>query len=693
MDISKNEISFIFLGEYLSLFINIIVGSDKVKYKGVYQQNTKDCGVACLLSIIKYYKGNNTFHNIRHLTKCDNNGVTALNLIEASKKIGFSSRGLKCSYEDLNNIVKPFIAHTVLENGYNHYVVVHKIDKNYVMIFDPYKGIQKYEKNEFLKIWDNIVIELFPIKKLDYIKETYTYFFKQIINDNKFLYLIIILFSFLSIIFTLISNYYFKLLIEFNNLFQIFIFFTFIIFIREIIDFIRNRFLIKLDSKVDNKLNLETHNKLLSLPYYYFNSRTSGDIITKFNDLEHIKSLLVKFPIFLFVDSILLILTAIILFKINNILFFTFIIVCLLYLLFLIISNKKTKKMIEVNQECNSIKNTILLENINSINSIKNMNIKKLRYDIFSKVYNTYLNSNIIYEKYYVNINLIKNIVLFIGINLILFFGMILVNNNNMSLSDLILFNSLIIYFIEPLRELCELSPIYKNGINAIKRVGEIYSIDISNKKIVPSNLDIKFNNLTFTYNGYDNILKNINYTINYKDRVIVIGSSGCGKSTMFKLLSNIYEVDRKMIIIGEDDINDVDTSNFITYVSQDEKLFNDTIYNNIVLCNNSENLENVLDITGVNNILKMRNLSLNSIIEEEGSNLSKGEKQKIILSRVLLKNSKIIILDESLSGVESKEEYSIINKILNYYKESTIIYISHSKECLSLFDKVLNLE
>lgn len=139
--------------------------------------------------------------------------------------------------------------------------------------------------------------------------------------------------------------------------------------------------------------------------------------------------------------------------------------------------------------------------------------------------------------------------------------------------------------------------------------------------------------------------------------------------------------------------INNVDVCNLITYVSENEKIFNDTISNNIVLNNDNINLDKILKITKVKEILKKKNITLNSIIEEEGTNLSKGERQKIILTRSLLKSSKILILDESLSGVEIEEEYEIMRNILLEFKDKTIIYISHSKACIPLFNKIINFD
>lgn len=661
---------------------------------GVYQRNTKDCGVACLLSIIKYYKGCNTFENIRYLTKCNHNGISALNLIDASIKLGFDSRGLRCNYEDLMLLTKPLICHVTLKNVYNHYIVLYKVNEKSVVVFDPYLGKKVYTKEQFLDIWNKVAIELKPRRKLDYIKENYLHYFLSIVKKDKNLYLMVLLLSFFSIILSLVSSYYFKALIDFNNLLSIFIFFINIIIIKEINDLFRNNMIIKLENKILTELNINTHNKLLSLPYYYFNSRTKGDIITKFNDLEYVKDLLVKVPICFFIDALLLVSTSIILSKINFNLFIMFSFVCLIYLLVIIIYDKKIKRLIEDNQECNSYKNTILLENINNINTIKNMNIRNLRNDRFNKVYNLFVTSSINYEKKYTNINFIKNILLFIGLNTILYIGNSLVIKGEITLSNLILFNSLTLYFIEPLTEVCELSKVVKNGVNAIKRVSEIYSINTERKMLdICNDFNISFNNLSFSYNGYDKVLSNINYRINFKDKVMVVGKSGCGKSTLFKLLSKVYEVKRNMIKIDNNDINDISVDNIITYVSEEEKLFNDSILNNIVLDNKKDNIDKILSITGVNNILNKKNLNLDSIIEEEGSNLSKGEKQKIILARVLLKNSKIIILDESLSGIEEEDEYKIMSDVINNFNNITIIYISHSKVCTSLFDKILNFD
>ena len=447
----------------------------------------------------------------------------------------------------------------------------------------------------------------------------------------------------------------------------------------------------KLQYNVETYLYNNTHKKLLSLPIYYFNSRSKGDIITKFYDLEYIKDLLIQVPFTLFIDLFLIIITILILYFINSTLLKMFFLIIILYVLILEIFNKKIKNMVMINQEKNSFKNSILLENINNIYSIKNMNIENYRNNIFNKSLISYCDSVKNYEKKYNFIILMKNLVLYIGTAYIIFYGIILTKNEIILLSELILFNSLIIYIVEPLNNLFNIIPLLKNSINALKRIDEIFLIEnkVKNEKIIK--YDITINNLCFSYDGYKNILKNFSYYIKENEKLVVIGDSGIGKSTLFKIINSEYEIENNMIYIGSKDINLIDTSNVISYVSQDEKLFNDTLYNNIVLNNDYKEMDEILKITGINKLLYKKNINLDTLIGQEGLNLSKGERQRIILARVLLKKSKILILDEALNGIDEVEEKNILKSIKEKFNDKTIIYITHNINICNIFDKVLN--
>ena len=657
--------------------------------KGVLQRNIKDCGIACLLTIIKYYKGSNTYSNLYYLTKCDNNGISALNLINASNKLGFYSRGIKCDIDNLSNIYLPAICHVII-NNYNHYVVLYKVTKDDIYIFDPATGNKKLDISSFRSIWSGIVIELKPFRKLDNIKENYNEF-KLIIRSNWYHYFKIFLLSILGIIFSLVSNFYFKFLIEYDDIKSILIFFSIIIFIKEIIEYLKNRSIIKLDKIISNSLYIKIHEKLLSLPINYFNSRCKGDIITKVNDIEYIKELYLKMPIYVLIDTSMIIFISIILVGVSKILFLYFILIALIYVILILLTNKCEAKLIRENQDSNSDKNIVLLENIRNIETIKNINIEGYRHNKFKNKYQTYEKSVIEYSYYKNKIEIFKNIIVSLGINIILYLGIILVKQGSMKLSNLILFYSIMIYFIEPLNDIVLIRTIFKNGINAIKRVNEIFSITSNDTNKEISNYDIKINNLSFSYDGYKDILKNIDYKIPYKSKLLVLGNSGIGKSTLFKIINKSYEVDSNKVFIGNVDINIIN-SKIISYVSQDEMLFNDTLLNNMVL-DKDKSIDEIIKITNVDKIMNNKNISFNNVIEEGGTNLSRGERQKIILARTLLRNNKIIILDEALNGLDFSEEKEILERIICKFKDSTIIYISHNRDLINLFDNIIEFK
>lgn len=648
--------------------------------KYVYQRNIKDCGVACLLSIIRHYNGNNTYENIRYLTKCDNNGIRALNLIEASKKLGFNAKGIKCNIEDINKIKLPNIAHCTINKNYNHYVVIKSIKNDTIFIFDPYKGNIKYKTNDFKLIWNNIIIELIPYRILDNIKENNNRLYLNIVKKYIKSYISIIILSFISITLTIISNYYFKSLID-NNIKNILIIFTAILLTKEIFDNIRNQLIIKLENNIDKYIMVNTHNKILTLPNYYFNTRSNGDIMSKINDLNYLKELLIKIPIFFSIDLILLILSSIIMIKINIILFLIILITVFLYFVVMFIFNKKNKELISINQENNAINNSILLENIKTINTIKNLNIIEHKQKTYENNYDYMIIKKKEYEHVYNTENTIKNIILYSGINIVLYYGI-----KTITLSNLILFNSMMLYFIEPLKSLYEINPLIKNGVNALKRISEIYDIKTNKKGIVTSKYNIEIKNLSYSYNGYNNVIKNINLNINENEKVVVLGKSGIGKSTLFKLINKNYEVDNNTIFIGDKDINIIDEKEILSYVSQDESLFKDTITNNILL-NKNMDIKKTLYITNVYKIIN----KYNYILEEDGNNLSRGEKQKIILARTLVQDRKILILDEALNALDEDEEYEIVKRLVNIYKDKTIIYITHRTNCLELFNRQIN--
>ena len=303
-----------------------------------------------------------------------------------------------------------------------------------------------------------------------------------------------------------------------------------------------------------------------------------------------------------------------------------------------------------------------------------------------------YLKLNNIINFFKELLNGITNIfILFIGVNLYL--------NEELSIQTLITFNYLYPYFTNYLNNLFDLYNEYSYMSNSIKRLNNLF--DVESISLDKSNLivngDIIFNNVSFKYTD-KLILNNISFRIKDKEKVLLIGSSGTGKSTILKLLFKYYQIERNYISINNNDINDykiMDIRSNIVYISQNEKLFNDTIKSNIILDSNvsEEEFLNVVKLTKTDEIIKDDLLGYNKIVEEDAINLSGGQRQKIILSRALLRKSKIILIDEGLNQIDINTERIILKNIFKYYKNTTFIIVSHRLNNMDLFDKVLSLE
>ena len=680
-----------------------------MKKINVLQDGIKECGAACLLSVIKYYGGNVSLERLLELTKTTKDGTNFYNMQEAAKEIGLISKGYKIDdINKLDELEKPFISQIVI-NNYKHFVVVYKIKNNKVTIMDPAKGMMKLTKDEFNKLWTGYILILEPYKKLPtYNENNYIIsILKEIIWNNKKIILNLFSLTIVVTIFTCIYSYYFKIIIDKVlttnklNLVIITIIFLIIFTIKTFTEYLRNNFILYLNQKLDLSIITTTINKIISLPYSYYKNKTTGEMIARINDLFYIKNIISKIIVTIFLDIILSIVTLIILFNISKTMSMYLIIIIILYLVIFIIFKQSTKDMTNIIQEDNSNINSILVESISSYETIKGLNLEKHFQNKINKLYLNSINNNLTFNKI---INMQELFLdLFEGTILlfIIYIGSTFMMDKSITTGSLITFNSLVYYFLSPIRNSLDFYKEFFYVKNSIKRINNIlnYKYDkLDTKTNLNINGDITIKNLEFSYNNKSNILNNISLDIKDKEKVLILGPSGSGKSTLLKLLHKYYDIQRDKIYLNNYDINDFslrDIRENITYISQNELLYNDTIRNNIVLDREITEKEflDVCNLVYANDIVKDNLLSYDYRLEENGANLSGGQRQRIILARSLLKKSKIILIDEGLNEIDINLERKILKNIFSYYKDKTIIIISHRLDNMDLYSRVLNIE
>ena len=671
-----------------------------MSYKYERQHGIKDCGVTCLYNIIKYYNGNISMSKLRRLTKTNENGTNVYNIVNASNSLGLKAEAYKCEFNDLSNVKLPIIAHIKLDNKYDHFVILEKINNKKIIVQDPIRGKVVYDDISFKKEWTGSIITFDKMNNL--VKEKQNGAFINL-KSYIFLYKKILLFflvlTILASLFSLLNSFYLSSLYNQKNNYHIvlFLFLLFSVF-KIITDYIRNSIVFDFDNNFDSKLTNNIYKKILSLPLKYHHSRPVGDIMSRVNDLSSIKEFINFVSFSLITDFLFVIIIFIIIFFINKLLFLLLIIFALTYMFVYLLFRDRIYSMSLILKEKNSEVNSYLIESILGIDTIKNFNIEKERKLRFKSKYNNLLKLNVKYNKFILSIELFQNFIMTISNVFILFVGIKLVNKGLLLFSNLIIINSLLIYFFISLKNIIYFDRILIDSKNSYNRLEDLLDEeeDNNNKSNFNFNNNIEFKNVAYSYDSY-NIFENLSFNINKGDFVFVKGDSGVGKSTLFKILTKQINDYKGKVIIDNTNIKNLclnDIRNNICFVSQNEIIFTDTILNNITLFKEvaKKELEKVIRITGIDKFLKEKNISLNFLLEENGHNISGGERQRILLARALLQNKKILILDETTNGIDTLSEENIVRKVKEEY-DVTLILISHRYDNLKLFNKVFEIK
>ncbi len=675
----------------------------------VIQDGAKDCGASCLLSIIRYYGGNISKEKLIDMTKTTKDGTTFFGISSAAESLGLTTKSYKVDEIDKIKKIIPPILCQINNNGYNHFIIIYKIYNNHLLIMDPSKGKEVIDLFDFNNIWTGYIM-LFE-KNLPLINNKENKIFgkiiKEVIIKNKGNILFITILSLIITTSTCLASFYSEVVFdkvidtEINNLIFITLIFFILFIIKNITNFIRNHLLIYLNQKLDISIILNAFSKIILLPYRYYKNKTTAEVLSRINDLSYVKKFISKIIITIFLDTLVFIIAFIIIYTINRKILNIFILTEILYLIIILIFNKTIKKYTIQSQKNIALINSAIVESVSSFETIKGLNIEDNMIYKFSQNYSKALNTNYNLEKLNNTISLLKELVTDISLLLINFCSFKLIMTNHLTIGNYMTITMLSNYLIYPIRNIINLTEEYHYVKNSITRANNLFEVEDENiydDKKLEINGNIKITNLKYTFNNKNYILKNINLFIKDKDRVILLGPSGSGKSTILKILYKYLEVDRKTVYINGYDINDyslIDIRKNITYISQNEIIYNDTIRNNIILDREVSEIDylNICHLLHIDDIVKDNILGYDYILEENAINLSGGQRQKIILARSLLKRSNIIMIDEGFSQIDIETEREILQNIFRYFYNKTFIVISHRTENLDLYNRIIKIK
>ncbi len=672
--------------------------------KSILQRDYKDCGVTCLEYIIEFYRGHVPIEKLREDTFTNQSGTTAYHLVETLKKYQFDSYGEKSDIDHLGEIPLPAILHFVLSNGMQHFVVLTKVNENHVIIMDPNSGKRTILKKELKSIWDGVVLVAIPryfIPRIPKQKNIFLHLFEILKKEKKFILKIVFL-SILVSILTIFSSLYIKIGMEYitflswNEMMPIVVTFAFFTIFKIVFTFQKENLKIYLKQNIDVTYLYSFMSHFLKIPLQKFETFQEGDILTRIDEAQEMKNLFISTCITFFMEGTLALFSIIFLFLIDYHLTIVIVICMLFYVVFGLISSKFYYHIVIKIMESTKNWNHSIIENIKMFPTMKHLNNTKEMIEDMESVLCEHISVETKETRKAFLIEFVRENCLEILFFVIVTYGIYLIGNQTITIYDFLVFQSLYLYFVSPLKELTNIGPKFYYMKGVITKLSEWINLKeeelITQVPIPVPTIEVK--NITYSYNDIIEIISNLSFKIKAKEHVFLEGSSGCGKSTLCKILHKEIADYMGTITFQGKDLEDYSLSEIrasVMYLSQKEHLKSGTIEENILLgSEKNKKFDLVCEACEIEDIVANKPLRYESFIND--STLSGGEKQRILLARTLLKEGSIYILDECLSEVEEKLEIKIIKEIRKFLKGKTLIYISH-RDHHDLFERSIHFE
>lgn len=688
------------------------------KYYCIKQHDITDCGAACLSTIAKQYGYKLSVTRIREISGTDKQGTNAYGVIKAAEELGFSAKGVKGDPEAFfSGFPLPAIAHVIVDGQLLHYVVIHEINqkKDKIIIADPGKGLVTYTSEEFLKIWTGVLILMTPtaaFKTGDQTTGLFKRFWGLIRMQRSFLIHIF----FASILYTLLGilgAFYFKFLLDDilpgglkNTLHIISAGIILLSVFKVILNAFRTHLLLYLSQKIDIPMILGYYNHVLDLPMQFFGTRKVGEIVSRFMDASHIREAISGATLSMMVDTLMALVGGIILYSYNPLLFGVALIMMLLYGVLVFAFNGPIRDINRKQMEENSQLTAYLVESLNGIETIKAYNAEqesKLKTErAFIKLLGTVFDMGKLDNLR----GSLTGAVAAIGGVVILWVGAYQVMNGKLSIGQLLVFNSLLAYFIDPVKNLIDLQPMLQTAVVASDRLGEILDLEIEKSgeqqhKLRPEKLEgvIEFKDVDFRYGTREAVLKNVTLSIKKGERVALVGESGSGKTTLVKLLLGLYAPVKGELLIDGNNVKDINLESLrerIAYVPQETFLFSGSIRENLSIGFANPTMEEMIDgakMARAHDFINELPLRYETRLEENGTNLSGGQRQRLSIARAVMKKPDILILDEATSNLDSITEKAIEKTIHELASGVTTVVIAHRLSTIMRCDRIFVLD
>ena len=692
------------------------------------QTNSSDCGPTSLRMIARYYGLDYSTEMLRKHCHITRQGVNLLGISEAAEYIGFETAGLKVTFEQLaEEGVFPCILHW----NQNHFVVCYGIEKCKnggfkIHISDPASQRLTYTKDEFERCWigpqadensNGVALMLEPSDDFGKIEDEYRKNSRSMLSFVRYftpyhsmigqLVLAMLVGSVIQMILPFLSQAMVDQGINGRNLniITLILFAQLGFFVATLsIDYIRSWIMLHMNSRIDIQLIADFLIKLTAMPLQFFDSRMTGDILQRIGDHGRIKNFLlsnsmrivfslINFVVYLAILAYYNVLVLAI-FVVGNTLYVAWISFFMRYRRELDIkrfnqSAMEQSKMIQLVQGMQDIK-------LNNCERQKRWEWERIQVRLF-QIGLKGLRIGQIQQSGSVFFTQTTHI-------LIYYIAAKSVVEGSMTLGMMMSLTYIIGQVSAPIGEFIGFAQSFQDAKISLERLNEIHSQDDEETNIdkklstLPKEHDIEIKDLSFSYTGSERelALKNITLSIPAHKVTAIVGESGCGKTTLIKLLQGFYEPTHGSITVGDTMLSDINPHTWRAAtgsVMQDSYMFSDTIANNIAVNSDEtdkEQMMNAARMARIDGFVESLPMGYDTIIGMEGKGVSQGQRQRILIARAIYKNPKYIFLDEATNSLDATNEAKIMDNLRQFYEGRTVVISAHRLSTVRDADQII---
>jgi ABC transporter, ATP-binding protein len=707
-----------------------LIDFDNMKFPFIKQPDAMDCGPASLVMIAQHYGRHYTLDHLRERCFLARDGVSLLGISKAAEEIGFRTVGGRLTFKKLTEkVLLPCIVHWNQE----HFVVVYALRKQrkgyIVFVADPGKGLLTYSREEFCEHWistrtngeEKGIALLMEPTQLFYEREgdqlpsenRIRFLWKYLLRYRRFfgqLILGLLIGSLLQLVFPFLTQAIVDAGIQGKDIGFVWLVLLaemMLLFSRTAIDFIRRKILLHISTRINVSLISDFFIKLMKLPMKFFDTKLTGDLLQRIEDHRRIENFLTNQTISIIFSAFTFVIFSVVLFIYHIPIFLVFLAGSILYGIWIRVFLKKRRQLDYKMFEQLGINRNVVYQLITGMQEIKLQGCEQrkrwewedVQADLFD-VNMQALNLSQNQEAGGIFINELKNV-------LVTALAATAVINGNLTLGMMLSIQYIIGQLNSPVEQLMNFIYQWQDVSISLDRMNEIHTqqneedADRHVKALPENNTNIHIHDLCFKYDGArpDYVLEGINLHIPQGKVTAIVGASGSGKTTLVKLLLGFYAPNEGEIRIGDENLSTFNLSWWRTQcgaVMQEGYLFSDTIARNIAISDDEIDLDRLRQAARVANIaeyVEKLPLGYNTKIGQDGQGVSQGQRQRILIARVVYKNPRFIFLDEATNSLDANNERAIVENLSTFYKGKTVIVVAHRLSTVKHADQIVVLD